>query len=117
MTLIVSKTGSLLTSERDYANDKAWNWLRMEGRICDYLVMEDRGSGTYESVVLDGWPAKNQSNRPDGSYATKDLFIRHPQHSNWYKYIGRLDDTLVQVLGEKTNPGKPLSYIAIIGMK
>ena len=78
----------------------------MEGRICDYLVMEDRGSGTYESVVLDGWPAKNQSNRPDGSYATKDLFIRHPQHSNWYKYIGRLDDTLVQVLGEKTNPGK-----------
>ena len=54
--LTVPKTGSLLTSERDYANDKAWNWLRMEGRICDYLVMEDRGSGTYESVVLDGWP-------------------------------------------------------------
>jgi len=26
-------------------------------------------------------------------------------NQNWYKYIGRLDDTLVHVLGEKTNPG------------
>lgn len=45
-----------------------------------------------------------ETNRPDGSFATKDLFQRHPEHPNWYKYIGRLDDTLVQTLGEKTNP-------------
>lgn len=45
-----------------------------------------------------------ETNRPDGSYATKDLFLRHPEHDDWYKYIGRLDDTLVQTLGEKTNP-------------
>lgn len=44
------------------------------------------------------------SNRPDNSYATKDLFLRHPDHSNWYKYVGRLDDILTQVLGEKTSP-------------
>lgn len=100
----VLQTGSLIKSTRDFANDKAWNWLRVEGPIADYIVMEERGSNTFESVVKDGWPAKIQSNRPDGSYATKDLFIRHKQHLNWYKYIGRLDDTLVQVLGEKTNP-------------
>jgi hypothetical protein len=35
-------------------------------------------------------------NRSDG-FATKDLFIKHPQHSEWYKYVGRLDDTLTQV--------------------
>ncbi|KAH9923666.1 L-aminoadipate-semialdehyde dehydrogenase [Fomitopsis serialis] len=99
-----TETGSFLSSDRNFADDKAWNWLRVEGRIADYLLMEDRGSDTYESVVLDGWPAKNQSNRPDGSYATKDLFVKHAEHPNWYKYIGRLDDTLVQVLGEKTNP-------------
>ncbi|CCM04467.1 uncharacterized protein FIBRA_06647 [Fibroporia radiculosa] len=99
-----TETGSLIKSTRNFAIDKAWNWLRMEGPIADYMVMEDRGSGTFESVVKDGWPAKIQSNRPDGSYATKDLFIRHPKHHNWYKYIGRLDDTLVLVLGEKTNP-------------
>ncbi|GBE77228.1 putative three-domain protein [Sparassis crispa] len=99
-----TETGSLLHSKRDYANDKSWNWVRAEGLILDYLKMEERGSNTYETVVKEGWPAKIQTNRPDGSYATKDLFVRHKEHHNWYKYVGRLDDTLVQVLGEKTNP-------------
>lgn len=44
------------------------------------------------------------SNREDGAYCTKDLMLRHPEHKNWFKYIGRLDDTLTQTLGEKTNP-------------
>ena len=30
--------------------------------------------------------------------------MRHPERENLYKYIGRLDDTLVHILGEKTNP-------------
>lgn len=30
--------------------------------------------------------------------------LRHSEHENWFKYIGRLDDTLTQTLGEKTNP-------------
>lgn len=92
-------------SRRNFETDKSWNWLRAEGLITEYLIMEDRGSGTYESVVKDGWPAKIEANRPDKSYATKDLFLKHPEHNNWFKYCGRLDDTLVQVLGEKTNPG------------
>ena len=37
------------------------------------------------------------SNQPDGSYATKDLFIKHPTIPDAYKYIGRIDDTLVMV--------------------
>ncbi|KZT08463.1 uncharacterized protein LAESUDRAFT_735996 [Laetiporus sulphureus 93-53] len=98
-----AETGSLIRSTRDFKNDKAWNWLRLQGPIADYLVMEDRGSNTFESVVEDGLPAKIQSHRPDGSYATNDFFLRHPVHSNWYKYIWQLDDMLVQVLGEKTN--------------
>lgn len=44
------------------------------------------------------------SNREDGAYCTKDLMLQHPEHKNWFKYIGRLDDTLTQTLGEKTNP-------------
>lgn len=51
-------------------------------------------TGTYVPV----------SNREDGAYCTKDLMLRHPEHKNWFKYIGRLDDTLTQTLGEKTNP-------------
>lgn len=53
-----TETGSLLNSRRDFAGDKAWNWLRAEGPIVDYSVMEDRGSRTFELVVLDGWPPK-----------------------------------------------------------
>lgn len=30
--------------------------------------------------------------------------LRHPTEKTWFKYIGRLDDTLTQTLGEKTNP-------------
>ncbi|KAK7031412.1 L-aminoadipate-semialdehyde dehydrogenase [Favolaschia claudopus] len=99
-----TETGGLLNSERDMSVDKDWNWLRARGFILDYLVMEPRGDNTFEAVVKDGYPPKIETNRPDGSYATKDLFLRHPDHENWYKYIGRLDDTLVQTLGEKTNP-------------
>ncbi|KAJ7743089.1 L-aminoadipate-semialdehyde dehydrogenase [Mycena metata] len=99
-----TETGALLNSDRDMSTDKDWNWLRAKGLIVDYLVMDPRGDSTFEAVVKDGYPAKIETNRPDGSYATKDLFLRHPEHDNWYKYIGRLDDTLVQTLGEKTNP-------------
>ncbi|KAJ4414053.1 putative NRPS-like protein biosynthetic cluster [Gnomoniopsis sp. IMI 355080] len=99
-----TETGALLSSRRDCKTDPAWNWLRVEGPITDYLEMVPQGSDTFEVVVKDGWPAKIASNREDGAYCTKDLMLRHPEKKNWFKYIGRLDDTLTQTLGEKTNP-------------
>ncbi|OCH88468.1 L-aminoadipate-semialdehyde dehydrogenase [Obba rivulosa] len=99
-----TETGGLLSSKRDFARDKAWNWLRIHGPVADYITLEDRGAGTFELVVRDGYPAKIVSNRPDNSYATKDLFVKHHERGNWVKYFGRLDDTIVQLLGEKTNP-------------
>lgn len=100
----LTETGAVLNSKRDFTKDKGWNWLRCEGLAAQYVVAEPRGGDTYELVVLDGYPPKIMSNRDDGSYATKDLFVRHPTERTWYKYIGRLDDTLTQTLGEKTNP-------------
>ncbi|TFK46758.1 L-aminoadipate-semialdehyde dehydrogenase [Heliocybe sulcata] len=100
----LTETGSLMNSNRDFATDKAWNCVRPLPGASAFLVFEERGEATYEVVVKEGWPPKIETNRPDGSYATKDLFTRHPQHPDWYKYVGRLDDTLVQTLGEKTNP-------------
>jgi len=111
-----TETGALLTSARsDYDNDKAWNWLRAEGLIADYLELIPQGSDTFEVVVKDGWPAKILSNRDDGAYCTKDLMQRHPTNKTWFKYIGRLDDTLTQTLGEKTNP-VPIE-LAIVGAR
>ncbi|GHJ89085.1 hypothetical protein NliqN6_5487 [Naganishia liquefaciens] len=99
-----TETGAIFNSRRDYTKDKEWNWLRNEGPIADYIRLEPQGSRTFELIVMDGWPAKIMSNQPDGSYATKDLFLQHDSRPNLFKYIGRLDDTLTQTLGEKTNP-------------
>ncbi|KAH8824644.1 L-aminoadipate-semialdehyde dehydrogenase [Flagelloscypha sp. PMI_526] len=97
-----TETGGLMNSTREFATDKLWNWVRPVDS--KYIIFEDRGNNSFEVVVKDGYPPKIESNRPDKSYATKDLFVRHPERANLYKYVGRLDDTLVQTLGEKTNP-------------
>lgn len=83
--------------------DKGWDYLRLSDSVKPYLRFEERAPGVFELICLDGWPSKVMSNRPDGSYATKDLFMKHPTIEA-YKYYARLDDTIVLVNGEKVNP-------------
>jgi len=83
--------------------DKEWDYLRPSEAVKKYLQFEERSPGIFELICLDGWPSKVMSNRPDGSYATKDLFSKHPTIEA-YKYYARLDDTIVLVNGEKVNP-------------
>lgn len=83
--------------------DKEWDYLRPSEAVKKYLQFEERSPGIFELICLDGWPSKVMSNRPDGSYATKDLFLKHPTIEA-YKYYARLDDTIVLVNGEKVNP-------------
>ena len=59
---------------------------------------------TRYGTVTKGFPSLAISNQPDGSFATRDLFVFHPTLKDRLKYVGRLDDTLTQTLGEKTNP-------------
>ncbi|KAG1775414.1 L-aminoadipate-semialdehyde dehydrogenase [Suillus placidus] len=97
----LTEMGQLMTSFRDFETDNGWNWTRAKGpnvktNVNHYLRFEPRGGDTYELFVM--------TNQPDGSYATKDLFIKHPTIPDAYKFIGRIDDTLVMVNGEKTNP-------------
>lgn len=98
-----TETGQLMTSFRQ-AGDKDWDYVRVPDSIKQFLVFELRTPGIYELVVLDGLPSKVASNRPDGSYATKDLFSAHPTIPNAWKYYARLDDTIVLVNGEKVTP-------------
>ncbi|KAJ7593365.1 L-aminoadipate-semialdehyde dehydrogenase [Mycena floridula] len=108
-----TETGSLMNSNRDFEADKFWNYVTPVSGVIPFITFEDRGKvviegeevETVEVVVADGYPPKIQSNRPDGSYATKDLFMKKERQGRvGYRYIGRLDDTLVHTLGEKTNP-------------
>ncbi|PWY78192.1 acetyl-CoA synthetase-like protein [Aspergillus heteromorphus CBS 117.55] len=97
-----TETGQLMMSARP-REDKGWDWLRPSETVKKFLRFEERFPGIYELLCLDGWPSKVASNRPDGSYATKDLFVKHPTMEA-YKYYARLDDTIVLVNGEKVNP-------------
>ncbi|KAK2788903.1 putative NRPS-like protein biosynthetic cluster [Onygenales sp. PD_10] len=99
-----TECGQLMTSVRP-PDDNDWNYLRVTPRAEPFLRFEEQDStGLYELVVLDGWPPKVAENRPDGSYATKDLFKKHPSRPGLWKLVGRLDDTLVMLNGEKAIP-------------
>ncbi|KAI4708608.1 putative secondary metabolism biosynthetic enzyme [Alternaria sp. Ai002NY15] len=103
LTMSSTEVGQLMTSFRP-ADDKVWNYVRESPKLSPYLRWVSRGPNLYECTVLPGWPAKVASNLPDGSYATKDLFEPHPTIEKAWKYIARLDDTIVLVNGEKFNP-------------
>ncbi|KAJ5344664.1 NRPS-like enzyme [Penicillium brevicompactum] len=98
-----TETGQLMTSFRD-RSDLDWDYVRPGPSLLPYLRWEEQTPGIYELCVLEGWPSKVASNRPDNSYATKDLFEKHPTTPNAWRYYARLDDTLVLENGEKANP-------------
>jgi thioester reductase-like protein len=97
-----TEVGQLMTSFREPGDDE-WDWLRPPPALLPYLRWNPQGDAR-ELVILDGWKSKVVSNQPDGSYATRDLFIAHPTKRDRFKYVGRLDDWIILVNGEKLNP-------------
>lgn len=81
--------------------DNLWNWLRPIHP--GLLRFEPHADNLSELIVPAEWPTRVDSNLPDGSWSTKDLFIRHPTLEA-YRYAGRIDDVIVLDNGEKTNP-------------
>ena len=55
-------------------------------------------------LPTDPFLAENISNSPDGCYTVGDILIEDPPNSGEYFVLGRQDDTLVHINGEKTNP-------------
>jgi thioester reductase-like protein len=100
-----TEMGQLMMSKRG-PDDPTWNYLRPLPSVKDFLHFEPVGDGTYESVVLDGLPTKviSNSDYPPNSYYTRDCFLPHPTREGLWKYIGRLDDRLTLVNGEKVLP-------------
>ncbi|KAK6086972.1 male sterility protein [Seiridium cupressi] len=98
-----TEVGQLMTSFRP-AGDKGWNYVRESDKLSPFLYWLPQGPNLFECCVRQGWPAKTATNMEDGSYRTKDLFELHPTIPRAWKYIARLDDTIVLVNGEKFNP-------------
>ena len=105
-----TETGQIMDSIRDFDIDKGWNVMRPSQRCAPYLKFENVGTtqeGPYEMVCTKGWKGLSKVNRPDGSYASGDHYriIRNDDGSiRGYVYLGRGDDTIVHLNGEKTNP-------------
>ncbi|KAI0175855.1 hypothetical protein GGR52DRAFT_589636 [Hypoxylon sp. FL1284] len=98
-----SECGFLMSSHRDYAKDKEWQYLRP---IVDpkYISFEPRDNGLCELVVKPCWPLTSKTNRADGSYATADLFESHPSIPNAWRYHSRADAQITLANGKKFDP-------------
>ncbi|CAE6425821.1 unnamed protein product [Rhizoctonia solani] len=89
----------------------AEDWIYIE--FSDYaqpeFIAQHDQDGTYELVMLSTLRYKPfvinyQNERGDVGYATKDLVVPHPTKPGLWKVVGRLDDQIVLLNGEKTNP-------------
>ncbi|TGO63777.1 hypothetical protein BOTNAR_0096g00130 [Botryotinia narcissicola] len=100
-----TEIGQLMTSFRP-REDTAWNYVRPLPSCVPYIQMVQQSENTFECVVLDGLPSKVTSNSqdPPNSFKTSDLFTPHPSIPNAWKYLGRLDDRVTLVNGEKVLP-------------
>ncbi|CAH0056195.1 unnamed protein product [Clonostachys solani] len=97
------ESGFLMSSHRDYQQDREWQYLRP---IQDerYLQFEPRDNGLSELVVKPAWPFRVKTNREDGSYATADLFEPHGAIPNAWRYHSRADSQLMLANGKKFDP-------------
>lgn len=107
-----AECGFLLSSDRNYDKDHEWSWLRADPSLQpEYYDFEpqahtsnDSGPALFEFVVKPGWPHRGKTNRTDGSYATADLFERHPTIPNAWRYHSRADAQITLLNGKKFDP-------------
>jgi len=95
------------------ANKKDWDyfeWVPAYG-----VVMQDDGDGLFELTVQRNQHIKYQGYfhtfPDDREWRTKDLFKRHPETAELWRYMGRKDDLLVLSNGEKVNPVRMEKYV------
>lgn len=107
-----AECGFLLSSHRNYKTDLEWSWLRadpaLQPDLYDFepqaLSRDVDSPALFEFVVKPKWPHRGKTNRPDGSFATADLFERHPSIPNAWRYHSRADAQITLSNGKKFDP-------------
>ena len=97
-----AECGFLMSSHRDYAIDKEWQYLR--SRKSELLTFKGQDDGLSELVIQPTWPHMAKRNQEDGSFATADLFEPHPTLSGAWRYHSRADSQLTLITGKKFDP-------------
>ncbi|KAF2684718.1 acetyl-CoA synthetase-like protein [Lentithecium fluviatile CBS 122367] len=106
-----AECGFLLSSYREFAADKEWQYLRNYNPT-KLLGFESRDDRLSELVVNPGWPHIAKANRGNGSFATADLFAKHPSTDNAWLYHSRADSQLTLITGKKFDPAPLEAAIA-----
>ncbi|GAW27363.1 putative nrps-like enzyme [Rosellinia necatrix] len=106
-------TEAFLVPELDPGRNE-WPYHEWNPNYKHEMQLYDPDDETYELVVLAGEANKHTTavyhNLPGVTeFRTKDLFTRHPEKPNLYKYYGRRDDIIVLANGHKLNP-LPLEF-------
>ncbi|KUI67034.1 Bile acyl-CoA synthetase [Cytospora mali] len=104
--------GFLFSSHRDYHADREWLYLRADPTLQpDYYDFEPQTPSTnedipplFELVIKRKWPHRSTWNRADGSFATGDLFEKHPSIPNAWRYHSRADEQITLRNGERFHP-------------
>ncbi len=110
-----AECGFLLSSNRYFCRDKAWQYLRVP-QASSQLSFEPREGNLAELVVVSGWPHMSKTNREDGSFATSDLFEAHSCIENAWRYHSRADAQLTLTTGKKFDPS-PLEEALLASTK
>ncbi|KAI9827984.1 MAG: hypothetical protein M1819_006827 [Sarea resinae] len=100
-----TEAGPLASSSRP-PGDTTWNYYRFLPSVQPHVWMKDVGANNYELVLLQGLKTKvlSNSDSPPGSLHTRDIFTPHPSIKDAWKFIGRLDDRVTLLNGEKVLP-------------
>ncbi len=70
------------------------------------LMLPTEDGESYEAIVLSGHRSRavTNSNDPPNSFHTSDLFVPHPTLPDRWKFVGRRDDRITLLNGEKVLP-------------
>ncbi|KAL6720006.1 hypothetical protein ACLMJK_001927 [Lecanora helva] len=100
-----TECGFIGASERP-PDDKAWNYIRPPPPLMKEIWPKPISEGTFEFVYLKGYAGRivSNSNDPPDSFHSKDIFSPHKSIPGAWKYIGRMDDRVTLVNGEKVLP-------------
>ncbi|KAF8751588.1 Male sterility protein [Rhizoctonia solani] len=93
------------------------NYVRFSPRVDVRFIPQNNGDNLFELafVVSDNHKPFVINFEIDGrpAYRTKDLVVRHPYRPDLWKLVGRLDDQIILLNGEKANPG-PMGKCPIV---
>jgi acyl carrier protein len=108
-SVVILETGIVLTKNFD-PYDQKWKHMHVPEVRKPYLRIESplNAQNPNEKLLVhlsnDPFLAENVSNSSDGCYIVSDILLEDPPQSGQYMILGRQDDTLVHINGEKTNP-------------